>query len=362
MQILRRIIGRRGRRGAMAGIAGRVSALDQKIRGSGSLQEVVAALDAARQPLFDFLRRRPGSALAAKALTLKVLNLLLAKQHLLSRSTLVLSRPYGLLVDPSNGCNLACPGCVHSSNAKALKIFDWNKGLLSESRFRSFLQYYGSYAFQLMFCNYGEPITNPNTPKLIEMAKSYFVQTALSTNLAIRRFDAEAYVRSGLDFLFLSIDGATQKVYERYRKNGDIEVVYRNIQNLVKVKRTLRRRTPVIRWQFLAFEHNAHEIPLARAQAKALGVDQFTVETPFDVSWDDPDVRPAKVPTQNIELHLGTEQKLCWNYEGYPDGRNGRANHRARVRSVLGRQTCPAAAAVVPFGGRAGEAYLPLAL
>ena len=204
---------------------------------------------------------------------------------------------------------------MHSSNAKALKIFDWNKGLLSESRFRSFLEHYGSYALQLMFCNYGEPITNPNTPKLIQMAKSYFVQTALSTNLAIRRFDAEAYVRSGLDFLFLSIDGATQSVYERYRKNGDIEVVYRNIQNLVKAKRTLQKRTPVIRWQFLAFEHNAHEIPLARAQAKALGVDQFTVEPPFDVSWDDPGVRPAAVPPMNVELDSGTEDKLSKNWD-----------------------------------------------
>ncbi len=170
-----------------------------------------------------------------------------------------------------------------------------------------------------MFCNYGEPLTNPNTPRLIEIAKSYFVQTALSTSLSIGRFDAEAYVRSGLDFMILSIDGATQKVYEKYRKNGNIEVVYRNIENLVRAKRKLRKRTPVLRWQFLAFEHNAHEIPLAFNSAKALGVDQFVVDTPFDVAWDDPGVQPAAVPPMKSELDAGTEEKFSENYAVEPD-------------------------------------------
>jgi MoaA/NifB/PqqE/SkfB family radical SAM enzyme len=132
--------------------------------------------------------------------------------------------------------------------------------------------------------------------------------------LSLARFDAEAYVRSGLDFLLLSIDGATQKVYERYRKNGNIEIVYRNIENLVRAKRTLKKRTPVIRWQFLAFQHNVHEIPLALKTAKALGLDQFTADTPFDVSWDDPGIEAAEISSINVELNPGTEEKFSENY------------------------------------------------
>jgi MoaA/NifB/PqqE/SkfB family radical SAM enzyme len=314
MRILRRIIRNLGRGGTAAGVFDLIAAIDHKVRGQESIEEVFRSLDAERDPLLGYLRRRRGSAVAAKALTLKILNLLAAKRELLARSTAPFSRPYGLMVDPSNGCNLACPGCVHSSTVKALKIFDWNKGLLSEALFRSLMQCYGSAAFQIMFCNYGEPLTNPNTPRLIEVAKGYYVQTALSTSLSIGRFDAEAYVRSGLDFMILSIDGATQKVYERYRQNGNIDVVYRNVEKLVRAKRTLRKRTPVIRWQFLAFEHNAHEIPLAFKTAKALGVDQFTVKAPFDVSWDDPGVQPADVPLMNVEFDPGTEEKFSENY------------------------------------------------
>ena len=128
MQLLRRIIRNRGRQGAIAGIHELISAIDQKVRGQESIEELVSCLDAARQPLWGYFRRGPRSPLAAKALTLKVLNLMLAKRELLARSTTPLSRPYGLMVDPSNGCNLACPGCVHSTSVKPLKISTGTRG------------------------------------------------------------------------------------------------------------------------------------------------------------------------------------------------------------------------------------------
>jgi len=121
------------------------------------------------------------------ALTVKVLNLLLAKYHFVARSTFLVSRPFGLIVDPSIGCNLACPGCVHSTSAQLLRLFDWDKGVLSEERFSALLNRYGRYAVQIMFCNYGEPSTNMRTPQFIDLAMKYLIQTALSTNLTIGR-------------------------------------------------------------------------------------------------------------------------------------------------------------------------------
>jgi MoaA/NifB/PqqE/SkfB family radical SAM enzyme len=295
-------------------LRGALNPIDEKIRRRAPVGEILSALDKARVPVRHYFERRLGDSLVAAALTLKMFNLLLAKYHFLARSTALFSRPFGLLVDPSNGCNLACPGCVQSTRAKSLKLFDWNNGLLGADRFARLLAGYGPYAMQIMFCNWGEPITNPNTPRLIEMAREYLIQTALSTNLSLARFDAEPYVRSGLDFMYLAIDGATQPVYGKYRKNGDIAVVYRNVERLVEAKRKLGSHTPVLRWQYLAFEHNAHEIHRALEIARALGVDQFVVEPPFDVGWDDPNVRPAAdVRPFQLELVKHTEQMLAEN-------------------------------------------------
>ncbi|HEX3745886.1 MAG TPA: radical SAM/SPASM domain-containing protein [Bryobacteraceae bacterium] len=300
--------------GRKNGLREAVGAFHEKSRPGAAAGDVLAALDRSRDAIRNALRRTMAEP-AATALALKLCNLLLARHHFLARDARLISRPPGLLVDPSNGCNLACPGCVQSTRAKSLKLFDWKNGLLPADRFAALLERYGPYVMQVMFCNYGEPLTNPNTPQLIAQAKSYYAQTALSTNLSVGRFDAEAYVRSGLDFMYLAIDGATQPVYSRYRKNGDIEVIYRNVESLVAAKRRLGSRTPVLRWQYLAFEHNVHEAPLALETARRLGVDQFALEVPFDVSWDDPGVHVARdVHPFHEELIAGTEEILAENW------------------------------------------------
>jgi hypothetical protein len=116
----------------------------------------------------------------------------------------------------------------------------------------------------------------------------------------------------------LSIDGATQSVYERYRKKGDIEQIFQNIRNLVDARRRLGKGTPVISWQFLAFEHNAHEIDRAIEMARQMGLDQINIATPFDVSWDDPGVRPAAIEPRNIYFRKDGETRMSENWNPFP--------------------------------------------
>jgi MoaA/NifB/PqqE/SkfB family radical SAM enzyme len=105
-------------------------------------------------------------------------------------------------------------------------------------------------------------------------------------------------VESGLDTMLISIDGATQEVYERFRRNGELELVLYNFRKIVETKKKLRHHNPILVWNYLAFEHNIHEIDSARRLARKLGVNQFRVASPFDVSWDDPDVHPIGIETR----------------------------------------------------------------
>ncbi|HEV2687019.1 MAG TPA: hypothetical protein VGV35_00655, partial [Bryobacteraceae bacterium] len=173
---LSQLISRR-KGGASPGIHEFLASANAHIEQRRPLAEILSCLHAARFPVCNYFCQRLGDSIAAKAFTLKILNLLLAKYHFQVRSTVLLSRPFGLVVDPSNGCNLACPGCVHSTSVKMLHLFDWDNGILSEDRFRALLDRYGAYALQIMLCNYGEPTTNLNTPKYVAMAKKYLIQT-----------------------------------------------------------------------------------------------------------------------------------------------------------------------------------------
>jgi hypothetical protein len=147
----------------------------------------------------------------------------------------------------------------------------------------------------------------------------------LSTSMSVRRFEAEEYVESGLDFMVLSIDGATQPVYERFRRNGSLEIVFGNIRKLLEARRRLRKRTPVLSWNFLAFEHNAHEIPMAARMARSLGVDHFRVVEPFDVTWDDPDIRPAKVDSGVTRLSWSSVAIHPGNWNPFPEAMDASA-------------------------------------
>ncbi len=291
--------------------------IDGLLRQCTSTDQATAILNKSRSGLHELLRKR-FSPVEAQALTLKIQNLWLTRHHFHARDTALLSRPFGIVVDPSNMCQLACPGCVHSERSELVNLFDWPKGTLSERHFAELLKLYGPTAIAVYFCDYGEPLLNLSTPKLISMAKTYLMAAALSTSLSVLRFDPEAYVTSGLDFMVLSIDGATQPVYQRFRRNGNLELVFENVAALVDAKRRMGKRTPALSWNFLAFEHNAHEIPSAERMARRLGVNYFRVVNPFDVSWDDPEIRPAAIQPYVRRLDWASSSGPPENWNPFP--------------------------------------------
>lgn len=300
-------------------LAGILRAIEQGTQRGTPLGRALETLDAHKPEVFETLRQRAGSDTEARAVTVKTLNLCLAKYHYANRSAVALSRPIGLVMDPSNSCNLTCPGCVHSQYSKEFKLFDWNPGMLSEQRGASFLAAYGALATHATLCNYGEPLVNPLTPRFVSIAKSYLLRTMLSTNLSLARFDAEAYAASGLDYMVLSIDGATQAVYERFRRKGNLELVFDNIRKLVEAKRRLGTRTPILAWRLLAFEHNIHEIPAAIEKARELGVDTFDAAPAWDISWDDPSILPAKIKPMTVEFGLDCAVEMKKNWNPFPE-------------------------------------------
>lgn len=311
--------------------------VERSLRECAGPNEAAVILEKAKA---DFYRQLSGrfEPVEAMALTIKVLNLLRARRHLHSGNTVLQSRPLGIIVDPSNTCRLACPGCVHSARSESLKLFDWPDGTLPENLFSSLLKSYGPQALGVYFCNYGEPLLNLSTPKMIRAAKQYLMWTGLSTSLSVQRFDPDAYIKSGLDFMVLAIDGATQSIYERYRRNGNLETVLENARRLVEAKRRLQSKTPVISWNYLAFEHNAHEIRAAMRKARALGLDQFRVSRPFDVSWDDARLHPYAGAKERVyRLHWLSMAHLPGNWNPFPNDLD-----QERIREVFAEPVGPA--------------------
>jgi MoaA/NifB/PqqE/SkfB family radical SAM enzyme len=139
--------------------------------------------------------------------------------------------------------------------------------------------------------NYGEIFLNPQLLLILEEA--YGRKVALTAGNGVNLNNVREEVLEGLvkyrvQRLQCSIDGASQETYQRYRVRGNYETVIRNIETINRHKERHASRLPVLAWQFIAFGHNEHEIPLARAKAAELGM-EFAVK----LSWDD-DLSPVR--------------------------------------------------------------------
>jgi MoaA/NifB/PqqE/SkfB family radical SAM enzyme len=94
------------------------------------------------------------------------------------------------------------------------------------------------------------------------------------SHLSLKKDDAffERLIDAGLAALWVSLDGATEETYARYRVGGDFALALANLERMAETRRRLRSRTPRIVWKFIVHRHNAHEVVTARRMAREIGV------------------------------------------------------------------------------------------
>ena len=132
----------------------------------------------------------------------------------------------------------------------------------------------------LTFYFQGEPYLNPQFLDMVNVANRQRIYTTTSTNAHfLNNENAEKTVRSGLNRLIISIDGASQETYESYRKEGDLTKVLEGTKNILKWRKRLKSKSPKVVWQFLVVRPNEHEIPKIKRLAREYGVDKVAFKT-----------------------------------------------------------------------------------
>lgn len=231
-------------------------------------------------------------------LGIKLINLMVAKHEYLGGHIKTTARPTAFMLDPANQCQLGCSTCINTTNtAWADTAFKPRPmGVMKEPIYRSFINENGMAAFSGHFYNFHEPLLNKQTPTFLRTAADLRIETFISSNMSFPKIDAEAIVASGLKELMVAADGVTQDIYGRYRRGGNIEWVLANARAIAEAKIKLGSSTPRLRWQYLTFEHNLHEIPTAIDMARDIGFDAFNLATAYDVSADDSSIRACEYP------------------------------------------------------------------
>ena len=220
--------------------------------------------------------------------------------------------PSEYLIEPSSICHLKCPFCPQGKETK--EMFP-AKGMISLSNYRVILDKIACYAKRIEFFNWGEPYLNKNINAMVKLASERGIKTTISSNLSISGLDYEAIVTSGLTNLTVSIYGASQETYGKYRIGGDYHLVLRNMAGIEAAKKQLKSDQPKVRWQFLINKFNEHELDNARELARVMGIQIiFRLMNVPDKSWSSSLTNPEYAlkydKTSSKEEYLAANRSL----------------------------------------------------
>lgn len=189
--------------------------------------------------------------------------------------------PTYVRLEASSHCQLRCPACPTTDGSIDQVI---GKGFLKADDFRAFLERNPSVQ-NVELSNYGEIFLNPQLLEILKIAHERNVALAALNGVNLNSVSdevLEGLVKYRFREMTCSIDGASAETYRIYRVRGNFDRVIGNVAKINRWKEKYSSRHPLLRWQFVVFRHNEHELPKARAMATELGM-HFLAK----LSWTD---------------------------------------------------------------------------
>ena len=197
------------------------------------------------------------------------------------RDLAVTALPSRLYIETTAACNISCEQACCAPETGITRTRQ--AGMLDFDLFKRVVDEAGPSLGRIDFFNYGEAFLHKRAVEMCEYIKQQFPHIYLytSTNgLAFSEEQIRRLVRSGIDEVTFSIDGATPDSYVKYRRRGDFDKAIRNLGFATDEKRASGRDVPFINWRYILFGHNDsdEEMQLARKTAATLGVDRLCWE------------------------------------------------------------------------------------
>ena len=170
----------------------------------------------------------------------------------------------------SSRCTLGCMACPRNYQPKdkwysGFMDIDVLKDIVENSNFRKYV-----------FCGgYGDAIYHPKILEIIKYMlasdKKWFIETN-GAHKPKRFWDEliDLEWRGGCGFIF-SIDGL-QDTNHIYRKNSDWDSIMYGVNTILSKPANMR---PRMKWKYLVFPYNEHQVTQAREFAMDLGFEEF---------------------------------------------------------------------------------------
>jgi MoaA/NifB/PqqE/SkfB family radical SAM enzyme len=199
-------------------------------------------------------------------------------------------------IEPTVACNLDCITCFRNA-------WDQPIGRMSEATFEKILE--GLKALDpipnVYFGGIGEPLFHPKTIDWIAEVKALGVKVELITNgtILVER-KARELIDSGLDVLWVSIDGASPETYADVRLGAELPNIITNLRRLTKMRKAGHYPKPEIGIAFVAMKRNINDLPKVIKLGRSLRAQYFSVSNVQPVTEEMQSDRLYTKVTKNI--------------------------------------------------------------
>jgi radical SAM protein with 4Fe4S-binding SPASM domain len=218
--------------------------------------------------------------------------------------------PAHLQLEVTSACNLRCAMCLVRYRPPVNKL----AGAMTIGLFQQIVDEVPTLR-KLTLQGLGEPLLSPYLMDMIRYAKARGVTVGFNSNATLlTRRRADELLEVGLDWLHVSLDGASAGTYEGIRDGAGFATVFGNLAGLIAAKRAAGSENPWVRVVFVAMRRNVAELPeLVRLLAQ-VGVDQLWVQN-LSHSFSDADpsgqYREIRDYAADQALWTGDDQALA---------------------------------------------------
>jgi radical SAM family protein/iron-sulfur cluster protein len=252
--------------------------------------------------------------------------------------------PSRMYIECTAACNISCDQACCAPETGITRTRQ--AGMLDFDLFRRVVDEVGAALVRIDFFNYGEAFLHKRALEMCEYIKSHFPAVYLytSTNgLALTEEQARRLTHSGIDEATFSIDGASQPVYEKYRRRGRFDRAIATLAAMADEKRRSGRDLPFLNWRYILFTWNDSDEEMNRARhiAADIGADRLC--------WEITD-HPENAYSRRFAP--GSAELAAIRHEVWDDNNLGNAVPGAMPRARIDvRAPLPG----VPFVARAGR-------
>jgi radical SAM protein with 4Fe4S-binding SPASM domain len=192
--------------------------------------------------------------------------------------------PREIQLEVTGACNLACTMCLVSYRPKIGK----RTGALGFERFRQIVDELPRLE-RLTLQGLGEPLLAPGLIDMVAYAAARGVAVGFNTNAQLLTPErSRQLVDAGLDWLHVSVDGATAGTYERIRSGARFERLERHVPALTAAVARRGDGRPDVWLVFVAMRQNIRELPGVIRLAARWNVRSVRVQN-LSHSFDDTD-------------------------------------------------------------------------